>query len=103
MVAQSMEIEAELKPTAMAVFKGLGKAMASIAGVIAALSILPAIPFALLAGMETNHSAQMLLAYAPLLFAISAVAAVCCIARITIIRFALAVVPVTFVFVSWLL
>lgn len=102
MVARGMGIEGEPELTAPPVMEGLGKAVASIAGVVAALSILPAIPYALVAGMETDRPAGMLLAGAPLLLAISAVAAVCCIARITVLRFALAVAPVTLVFVSWL-
>ncbi len=98
----AVDLDAEQKPTAFAVFEGLAKALSSIAGVIAALSIVPSIPFALIAGMETNRAAGTLLAVAPLLFAISAIAALCCIARFTVLRFAFAVIPVTFVFANWL-
>lgn len=97
-----MEIGAESKLTTLAVLRGAGKAIALVAGVVAAISVLPAVPHAFLAGMETNRSAAMLSAYAPLLLATSAVAAVCCLARVTIIRFVLAVAPVTLVFANWL-
>lgn len=98
-----VDFDGEQGPTAFTVLVALGKALASIAGVVAALSILPAIPYAFVAGMETNRSAGTLLAAAPLLFAISTVAAVFCVARFTVFRFALAVIPVTLVFASWLI
>lgn len=97
-----MEIDTEQKLTAAALLIGLAQTASSVAGVVAALSFLPSIPYALLAGMETNRLAANLLVVAPALFATSAIAAICCIARFTIIRFVLAVVPVSYVFVKWL-
>lgn len=97
-----MEIEAESKLTTLVVLRGVGKAIASVAGTLVAVSILPSVPYAFLAGMETDRSAAMLYAYTPLLLAISVVAALCCLARITILRFVLAVTPVTLVFANWL-
>lgn len=102
MVTAGMNPDAKQKATAAILLEGLAKTFAAIAGVVAALSILPAIPYAIVSGMETNRSAGTLLAVAPLLFVISAVAAILCIARVTILRFVLAVFPVTTVFVAWM-
>lgn len=96
-----MDPDAKQEPTAAILLEGFAKTLGAIAGVVAVLSILPVIPYAVVSGMETNRSAGTLLAVAPLLFAISATAAVFCIARLTILRFILAVFPVTAVFVVW--
>jgi hypothetical protein len=82
--------------------KGLGKTLTAITGLVSATCFLPSLPGALLAGMETNPVTADHLVSAPLLFGVSAAASLACIARITILRFAFAVVPFTIVIARWL-
>ncbi|WP_157084577.1 hypothetical protein [Sphingomonas pituitosa] len=86
----------------MATIQGLGKAVATVTGLVSAVCFLPSIPGAMLAGMETNPAVADHLVTAPLLFGVSAAAALACIARITLLRFVLAVVPLGVVLVRWL-
>ncbi len=84
------------------ILQGLGKAVTVVPGLVSATCFLPSIPGAALSGMETNKVVADHLATAPLLFGISAAASLACIARITLLRFALAVVPLSIVIVRWL-
>ncbi|HWU96182.1 MAG TPA: hypothetical protein VN029_11325 [Sphingomonas sp.] len=96
-----MDADSEQKPTRAEIAQGLGKTLAVLFGISAALLILPTLPYALLAGMETDPSARSLMGWTPILFAISAGAALFCIKQFTVVRFLLAVLPTRFVLFHW--
>lgn len=89
-------------PRLSRILRGLGKTVAVVTGLVSATCFLPSIPGAVLSGMETNRVVGDHLATAPLLFGVSAAASLACIARITPLRFALAVVPFSIVIDRWL-
>jgi hypothetical protein len=95
-------MEQDLRPTPAEIVQGLGKTLAAIAGVVAALLILPTLPNAFFAALMPDPDGGNVTAVAPVLFVVSVAAALFCLKRFTILRCLLAILPTGFVLFHWL-
>jgi hypothetical protein len=97
-----MEETSDERSATREIARKLAQGLAGVAAAVALLLILPSLPYALLAGMETSGAVQSLYAWTPLLLLASLVSGVLCMARFGVVRFVLAVAPVSAVVIGWI-